>query len=52
MEREHIAYLIIAFLVLGAAGAVFYAWYNGRDRSIARQRGRHKKARDAARPVS
>ncbi len=52
MEREQIAYLIVAVLVLSAFGAVFYAWYNKRDRLIARQRGREKKARDAARPVS
>ncbi len=52
MEREHIAYLIIAVLVLGAIGAAFHAWYNSRDRMIARQRGRQKKARDAARTSS
>ncbi len=52
MQREQFASLIIAVLVLGAIGAVFYAWYNGRDRLIARQRGRQRKARDAARPVS
>ncbi len=51
MEREQIAYLIIALLVIGAAGAVFRAWYNERDRLLARQRARQKKARDAARSL-
>ncbi len=52
MEREQFAYLIIAVLVLGAAGAVFYAWYNARDRAVARQRARQKRVREASQPLS
>ena len=36
--RLIIAYTLIALMVVCAAAAIAYAWYNPRDRMVARQR--------------
>jgi len=57
MDRQIIAYLIIAALVAALIAWLAYRWYHGRDRSYRRRRAReqlaHKEAMAAkAEPTS
>lgn len=44
MSRDLLAYLLIALLLLGAAGVVAYLRYHSRERVIARDRQKEREA--------
>lgn len=46
MERQHIAYLLIAVMLVAATAWVAYAWHNTRARKYARRKVRERAAQD------